>query len=212
MTLKKADIQHMVKSVAAATGFRDLVMVGSGALIATAKHLPASLMMTQEADIFARDAADPDHAEQLIDGTFGIGSQFHTTFGYFVDAVSPGTAVLPRGWQDRTTIMKVPGNEGATITIIGAEDLAVAKIAAWREKDREWLGTCLNMRLVKAEKIPALLAEVAQEDLERFALSHQELARRFACLSPTKQTVAAGKIEKVDQAGTRKKQPDPNEP
>ena len=96
MILKKAHIQHMLEAVATITRCNDVVLVGSGALIATAgQNLPAVLMITDEADIYVRDADDPEDVQQLIEGTLGVGSFFQKTFSYHVDAVAPERSLFP---------------------------------------------------------------------------------------------------------------------
>ncbi len=56
-------------------------MVGTGAVIATARHIPVAMMLTAEIDIYAEEATDPALVSDLIDGSIGRYSQFHRTFG-----------------------------------------------------------------------------------------------------------------------------------
>ncbi len=71
-------------------------MVGTGAVIATDRHIPLA-MMTEEIDIYAEDAADIALVSGLIDGSIGRYSLFHKTFGYYGDGVSPNSAVMAAG-------------------------------------------------------------------------------------------------------------------
>jgi hypothetical protein len=64
-------------------------MVGTGAVIATARHISAVMMMTEEIDIYAEDAADIALVPDLIDGSIGRSSLVHKTFGYYGDGVQP---------------------------------------------------------------------------------------------------------------------------
>lgn len=57
-------------------------MVGTGAVTATARHIPVAMMLTEEIDIYVEDAADPELISDLIDGSIGRDSQFHRRFGY----------------------------------------------------------------------------------------------------------------------------------
>jgi len=87
-------------------------MVGTGAVIATARHIPAVMMMTEEIDIYAEDAADIELVSDLIDGAIGRDSLFHKTFGYFGDGVSPSTAVMPLDWRSRAVEYVTPDGPG----------------------------------------------------------------------------------------------------
>ena len=79
------------------------MMVGSGAVIGTAKHIPVAMMMTEEIEIYVEDVGDPDWVSDLIDASIGRDSQFHRTFGYYGDGVSERTAVMPLDWRGRAT-------------------------------------------------------------------------------------------------------------
>lgn len=110
-------------------------MIGTGAVIATAKRLPAPMMMTQEIDLYADGIADTDTVSDLIDAMIGRDSQFHRTFGYYGDGVSPRTAIMPLDWRGRAVEYVTPDGF-ATAVCPSAEDIAIAKLCAWREKDQ----------------------------------------------------------------------------
>jgi hypothetical protein len=150
-------------------------MVGTGAIIATARHIPAVMMMTEEIDIYAEDAADISLVSDLIDGSIGRYSLFHKTFGYYGDGVSPSTAVMPLDWRSRA-IEYVTADGLATAVCPSANDIAIAKLTAWREKDQRWLREALRSGIAKADRIAALL----QTDLSPNAPAPDELARRLA--------------------------------
>ena len=54
--------------------------------------------MSVEADVFPENK--PARWD-LIDGTIGEGSPFHSTFGYCAQGVDETTALLPAGWKTR---------------------------------------------------------------------------------------------------------------
>jgi hypothetical protein len=135
--LRRPDIDHILRAAASLSGHSRFVMVGTGAVIATAKHIPPVMMMTEEIDIYVEDAPDPDWVSDLIDGSIGRDSQFHRTFGYYGDGVSKRTAVMPLDWRDRAAEYTTP-DRLATAVCPSAEDIAIAKLSAWREKDQVW--------------------------------------------------------------------------
>jgi hypothetical protein len=56
--------------------------------------------MSNEADMYPRNR--PELAD-LIEGSIGELSKFDEMYGYYAQGVSPKTAILPRGWEDRPT-------------------------------------------------------------------------------------------------------------
>jgi hypothetical protein len=58
--LHRADIDHILRAAAPLSGHARFVMIGTGAVIAIAKHGPVAMMLTKEIDIYADGVADPD--------------------------------------------------------------------------------------------------------------------------------------------------------
>ncbi|MFX7548846.1 DUF6036 family nucleotidyltransferase, partial [Acinetobacter baumannii] len=78
-------------------------------------------------------------------------SAFHNEFGYYSDGVSPETATMPRDWQDRAIEYHGPDCPGVTAIVPEENDIALAKLVAWREKDRIWLAHGLNAGILHLE-------------------------------------------------------------
>lgn len=172
--LRRADIDHVLRAAAALSGHSRFVMVGTGAVIATAKHVPAAMMLTREIDIYADGVADPEPISDLIDATIGHDSLFDRTFGYHGDGVSPGTAVMPLDWRSRAVEYRTP--DGAAVAICpAADDIAIAKLCAWRDKDRDWLREAFRAGIAQAERVRSLLGA----PLPAGAPDAPELARRL---------------------------------
>ena len=122
-------------------------------------------MMTDEVDLYVRDAADPEDVQQLIEGTLGEGTYFQKTFRYHVDAVSAQTAIFPSDWQTRASRVALPGNPDVKITCPAADDLAISKCVAWREKDKEWLKLCALHGLIDVHRMRELAVRIDPADL-----------------------------------------------
>ena len=133
------------------------------------------MMLTEEIDIYAEGAADPSLISDLIDGSIGRDSQFHRTFGYYGDGVSPRTAIMPLDWRSRAVEYVTPDGL-ATAICPSAEDIAIAKLCAWREKDQKWLREAFRSGVVNADQVAALL----HTTLPAEAPALDELARRVA--------------------------------
>jgi hypothetical protein len=50
---------------------------GTGAVIITVRHIPASMVMTDKIGLLADGVADPEPLSDPIDGTIGQGSLFN---------------------------------------------------------------------------------------------------------------------------------------
>jgi hypothetical protein len=172
--LRRSDVDHILRAAASLSNHARFVMVGTGAVIATARHIPVAMMLTVEIDIYADGVDDPEPISELIDGSIGHLSQFHRTFGYYGDGVSPRTAVMPLDWRTRATEYKTQDGL-ATAICPSADDIAVAKLCAWREKDQAWLREGLRSGIVKAGSVAALL----RTPLPAEAPASDELARRL---------------------------------
>lgn len=150
-------------------------MVGTGAVIITAKHIPVAMMLTEEIDIYADEVADTELISDLIDGSIGRYSHFHRTFGYYGDGVSPRTAVVPLDWRSRAVEYVTPDGL-ATAVCPSADDIAVAKLFAWREKDQAWLREAFRSGIAQAATVAALL----KGSLPETAPAPEERDRRLA--------------------------------
>ncbi|MBI4657930.1 MAG: hypothetical protein HY735_03615 [Verrucomicrobia bacterium] len=96
--MNRSQFEHILRAAAAITDEREIVVVGSQAVLGQFPDAPTDLLVSIEADVF------PHHAPAtsiLIDGAIGELSTFHQTFGYYAHGVDETTATLPAGWQDR---------------------------------------------------------------------------------------------------------------
>ena len=175
--LRRPDIDHILRAAAVLSNHTRFVVVGTGAVIITAKHIPAEMMMTAEIDLYADGVVDPEPISDLIDATIGHGSMFHRTFHYYGDGVSPGTAIMPKDWRVRATEYGVP--DGSAVAICpSADDIAVAKLCAGREKDRDWLRAAFGADVANRKRVAALL----RTGLPETAPDIGELERRLVGL------------------------------
>ena len=172
--LRRANIDHILRAAAALSGHQRFVMVGTGAVIATARHIPAAMMLTREIDIYADGSADPEAISDLIDASIGHDLLFDRTFGYYGDGVGPRTAIMPEDWRRRAIEYRTPAGE-ATALCPSAEDVAIAKLCAWREKDQSWLREALRARIAAPDQIESLLTR----EMPPEAPATDELRRRL---------------------------------
>jgi len=96
--MNRAALEHILRAAAAVADVRDLVVIGSQAVLGQFPEAPDALLASIEADVFPRHA--PEKSD-LIDGAIGELSGFHQAFGYYAHGVDDTTATLPAGWEER---------------------------------------------------------------------------------------------------------------
>lgn len=135
--MKRQDLEHIIRAAGAIAGVKKLIIVGSQSILGKFP-MPGNAVLTAslEADIYP-----PQHPElaEVIDGSIGRDSSFHTTFGYYADGVGPETAILSAGWQDRLIEIKNENTNGVSGLCLEPHDLAASKLAAGREKDIDFV-------------------------------------------------------------------------
>ena len=129
--------------------------------------------MSVEIDILplVDDRAEAARLAYLIEGVAGEWSPFEEQHGFSIDGVDWDTAVLPDGWRERLVLVQnanTAAPSGALQYIgwcLDKEDLCVAKLCAFREKDQNFVGALLDAGLVDAEVITTRLSTVPKEHL-----------------------------------------------
>lgn len=104
-------LEHILRACGSLAGCREIIVIGSQALLASHPDAPEELLRSMEVDCYPLD--DPAKAD-LIDGSIGELSPFHETFGYYAHGIGPETATLPMGWKARVVRLESE-NTGGTI-------------------------------------------------------------------------------------------------
>ena len=144
--MRRDELKHIIRAAADVTGEKEFIVIGSQAILGRYPDAPAPLLMSMEADLYARYA--PDESD-FIDGSLGRDSRFDQTFGYHADGVGPSTAKLPGGW------------------CIEAHDIAVAKYYAGREKDLRYNADLWKAGFLDPVTIEHRLATTELDDDQR---------------------------------------------
>lgn len=129
--MNRLQLEHIIRAAAAIADDPEIVVIGSQAIHAQVRNPPPEAFMSMEADVFPRN--HPERAD-LVDGAIGELSAFHESFGYYAQGVSPGTAVLPSGWESRLVILKNSNTGSGTGLCLDVHDLVLSKYVASREK------------------------------------------------------------------------------
>jgi hypothetical protein len=150
--MTREQLEHIIRAASAIAEDDGIVIIGSQAILGQFPDAPSELLRSMEADVFPR--THPDRAD-LIDGSIGELSPFHTAFGYYAQGVGEETATLPAGWRDRLIPVNTPRTRGSTGWCLEVHDLAVSKYAANRPKDREFVRALVLHALVDRATLEA---------------------------------------------------------
>lgn len=167
--MQRHQFEHVIAAAANVSGETEIVVVGSQAILGTYAEPPDELLESMEADVYPRRS--PEKADE-IDGALGDGSQFHLTYGYYAHGVGPETAKAPAGWQDRLVAVEIAprvGSQTATTALcLELHDLVLAKAAAGRERDWEYVEQVLKAGLADhdtlLERVPYLPADAKAQE------------------------------------------------
>jgi hypothetical protein len=162
--VKRHELEHVLRAAGAITGVSTWVIIGSQAILGAMADAPDELLVSQEVDLYAPES---ELASDLVDGSIGEKSPFHETFGYYGHGVGPETAVLPARWRDRAITIRTPSTGGVTGICPHPSDLAVSKLAAWREKDREFVRALVQHGIVTIDELRMRLSELESATAER---------------------------------------------
>ena len=169
--MNRTQLEHIIRAASRISGDKEIIVIGSQSIHAMAEQLPAIAFQSAEADVYPRNY--PDKAD-LIDGSIGELSDFHLHNGYHAQGVSPTTAILPAGWEDRLVPLMNENTDGACGLCLNVHDLALSKYAANREKDRLFNRAlvayqCLDYRTLK-QLLPTMPLPEAQIRAIGFAI------------------------------------------
>ncbi|MFT4288717.1 DUF6036 family nucleotidyltransferase [Nocardioides sp.] len=163
--MRRDQLEHAIRTACQIIGRSEVIVVGSQSILGTfdERDLPVAATMSLEIDVLpiADTAEETARLADQIEGIAGEFSPFEDLHGSSIDGVDLSTSVLPDGWRDRLVRVSNPNTAapGGTPIFTGwcldKEDLCVAKLCAFREKDREFVGALIEARLVD----PAVIAE-----------------------------------------------------
>jgi len=172
--MKRAELEHILRASKGITGESDFIVLGSQSILGLHPDAPRELRVSMEADLYPRRRPD---LSPLIDGSLGELSEFHGTFGYYADGVSPDTAILPEGWEERLVPLSNENTGGATGWCLDPHDLAFSKLAARRQKDLVFVAALLRHKLVRPSRIERLIETVGDRALKEHLSAGFRLCR-----------------------------------
>lgn len=144
--MTRDQLEHAIRAACEVSGDTELWILGSQAILGEFPNASESLRASIEVDIQPKNRPD---TVDVVDGSLGEMSPFHTAHGFYVHGISIESAKLPDGWEKRTVPVSDPiSTNGKTEFCIEAHDLAASKLTAYREKDREFVRLLLLEKMI----------------------------------------------------------------
>ena len=162
--MTRAELEHAIRAACDVAEDTEVYVFGSQAILGQFPDAPGSIRKSIEADIAPKNK--PENVD-LIDGALGELSQFHETHGFYVHGVPLETASFPDGWQSRVVQL---ANENTRWNIgwcVEVHDLAASKLAAFREKDRDFVRVLLQELIVDAGRLRDRMMDFAIDEERR---------------------------------------------
>jgi hypothetical protein len=166
----REQLEHIIRAAATIADDDELIIVGSQAVLGQFPEAPPELLVSTEADVYPKN--HPDRAD-LIDGSIGELSPFHSTFGYYAQGVGATTATLPNGWEQRLIPVKNERTRGATGWCLEIHDLVISKAVAGRDKDRRFISAASRHGMVSLLTLRERLAGTELDPQRRDGVAHR---------------------------------------
>lgn len=146
--MTRDQLEHAIRAACDVAEDTELWVFGSQALLGSVPNAPPSLRSSIEVDVQPKN--NPGMVD-VVDGALGELSRFHNEFGFYVHGVSIDVANLSDGWQQRAVAVRDRiRTRDCTGWCLEVHDLAVSKLVAYRDKDREFVQTMMAEGLVQS--------------------------------------------------------------
>jgi hypothetical protein len=157
--LKRSEFEHAIRAAGAILATDRVLVIGSQAIHGSMDELFEEAERSIEVDV-ASLGKNAEYSADLIDGSIGELSMFQSTFGYYVQGVTPDTAVLPKGWRKRLVPFNSAATNGVTALCLELHDLWLSKAVANRAKDKEFCRALITRKLVDSDTLHTRLKQV----------------------------------------------------
>jgi hypothetical protein len=158
--MTRANLEPIIRASAAIAEDNEIYVFGSQSILGAHPDAPDELLRSIEADVQPKNFPE---REEIIEGSIGEYSLFHSTFGYWGDGVDATVLTLPAGWQDRLVVIQNENTRYAKGLCLDPHDCAVSKLFAGREKDIEFIRLLLHYRYVQPDRLRALIPTVNRD-------------------------------------------------
>lgn len=185
--MNREQLEHSLRAAGQIINENSFIVIGSQSVLGAFPTAPPELLYSMEVDLIPKNNKSRTHELEAI----GEMSRFSETHGYYVDPVSEGTAILPRGWKGRLVNVQNENTGNVLGLCLNPADLVVAKVAAGREKDIEFVKAMIAHGMVDRARVCQYASTIPcpMNDLTRSRRVMSNLDRLFEehCAMPTKE-------------------------
>ena len=168
--MTRAQLEHAIRAACEVSKDSEVWVFGSQAILGEFPNAPESLRASIEVDIQPKNRPE---AVDEVDGTLGELSMFHQTHGFYVHGISIESVKLPDSWEQRTVSVSHPiSTHGKTGLCIESHDLAASKLAAYREKDREFVRLLFIEKMIEEKILTERISSLNAKEGLRERLLH----------------------------------------
>ena len=165
--MTRDELEHAIRAACDVADETELWVFGSQAILGEYPDAPRSLRQSVEVDVSPKNRPE---SMDLIDGALGELSLFHRTHGFYVHGLSLDAATLSDGWEERTVVVQSENTRHNKGYCLESHDLAASKLAAFREKDRDFVRTALVEDLIDAGTLAERIMALPIADGDRLRL------------------------------------------
>jgi hypothetical protein len=170
MKMTRDQLEHAIRAACDVSKDTEVWIFGSQAILGEFPNAPESLRASIEVDVQPKNR--PETVDE-VDGALGELSMFHQTHGFYVHGISIESTILPDGWEQRTVSVNDPiATHGNTGWCLEAHDLAASKLAAYREKDREFVRSLLIEKMIEVKTLTERVSSLNVKNNLRERLLH----------------------------------------
>ncbi|MFJ4029820.1 DUF6036 family nucleotidyltransferase [Paenarthrobacter sp. NPDC089989] len=148
--MRREELEHAIRAATEIIHNDRVIVIGSQSILGsyTEDQLPVAATMSDEVDIAPMSDDDAGTLADSIDAAIGEWSPFHAQFGFYVQGVGRGTAVLPRDWEFRLVSVRNENTKNSTGLCLDPYDLCAAKLIAGRTKDHAFVVALVESKLI----------------------------------------------------------------
>ena len=144
--MKRDQLEHAIRAACDVAHDTEVYVFGSQAILGSLPEAPDGVLVSEEVDITPKTR--PENTE-LVEAMLGQDSTFHTTHGFYVHGVPiDEAAILPPDWRRRLVRVQNLNTRQMIGWCLEGHDLAASKLAAFREKDQDFVRLLLTKRLL----------------------------------------------------------------
>jgi hypothetical protein len=148
--MTRDQLEHAIRAVCEVTKDSEIWIFGSQAILGEFPNAPKELRTSIEVDVQPKNRVDK---VEVIDGSLGELSPFYYAHGFYVHGLPiEETATLPKGWENRAKpVFDKISTNGNIGWCVECHDLAASKLAAFRQKDRDFVRLLLTERMINTQ-------------------------------------------------------------